>query len=295
MKSIYVAFIGLFCSMNGMNVCAQMQTVLFPDYDVALGYHDGYNTANMNYQAAIQNAAYVKPATNEGLNGNRSLIHFDLSSIPVGTTISEAKLNLYATGVLGNLDGHQGENASVLQRIVESWSPNTVTWNSQPEATALDQVVLAASSDPYQDYLEIDVTTLIQQMHESDNFGFLFKLIDESATNALLFCSVDHPNGEKHPTLEIKYVGKPTFLPEQTTGKDIISIYPNPNSGLMILEVNKADIGSNFSIIDECGREVARGRVTSENTTVDISGFSSGVYVLQMIDSEKKRVRIVKS
>ena len=84
---------------------AQTSVTLIASKDAAIGYHDGTNTANNNYGNAIQNAAYAIPsvAQSGGLNVNRALIDFNLSTIPVGATILSAKLNLYALGPFGSL------------------------------------------------------------------------------------------------------------------------------------------------------------------------------------------------
>ena len=71
---------------------AQTSVTLIASKDAAIGYHDGTNTANNNYGNAIQNAAYAIPsvAQSGGLNVNRALIDFNLSTIPVGATILSA-------------------------------------------------------------------------------------------------------------------------------------------------------------------------------------------------------------
>lgn len=294
MKVYWKFIIGLSVLFSGVQLNAQIITQLTSDYDTALGYHAGYNTADMNYQTAIQNAAYVKPGTNIGFNGNRALIHFDLSSIPAGSIIEEATLNLYAIGILGNLNGHQGENASLLQLVIEDWNPATVTWNNQPLTTELNQVVLPASSDPFEDYLGIDVTTLAQQMHQSGNFGFLFKLIDESATNALLFCSIDHPDAEKHPTLRLKYSANPSLIAGQRKEESLISIYPNPTDSRVVVAIGLNYSGGEFFVLNSSGQKVVQGRLSADRFMIDLSDLSSGLYVFEIMAAERRRLKIVK-
>jgi len=56
----------------------------------------------------------------------RILIEFDISSIPEGSTINSAELQLYCSLADGP------ERTLVFQRINETWSETVVTWNNQP-------------------------------------------------------------------------------------------------------------------------------------------------------------------
>ena len=62
-----------------------------------------------------------------GANRARSLLRFDLSSIPSDATISEANLGLTISTAAGS--GTINVNAN---RIVNAWEETTVTWNDQP-------------------------------------------------------------------------------------------------------------------------------------------------------------------
>ncbi len=184
-------------------------TILLPcDTDVSLGYHDHFNTGNINYEYAYQNAAYLRPGDHPqgGLNGNRALIRFDLSVIPPCAIVTSALMNLYAIGPPQITISHTGTNNSAyLQRVTQPWNPLTVTWSNQPTASTQNQVTLPANTVPLQDYTNIVVTQLIQDMISTNNYGFLLRLVNEVVTNALVFASKDFPDSTKHPTLEITY------------------------------------------------------------------------------------------
>ncbi len=215
-----------------LNSFAQNTTVnIVANYDAAIGYHDGFNTADNNDGDAIHFGAYAIPGTNGGLNVNRALVKFDLSAIPAGATIISAKLNLYALGPSGTLQGHTGTNNSCkLQRITQSWGENTVTWNNQPTTSTQNEVLLPVSTGALQDYLNIDVLNLVNDMIAFNNEGFLLKQTNENPTNALLFCSSDCPDSLKYPMLEITYSS--TVCIELTTGKDApIGFHDNFNDG----------------------------------------------------------------
>ncbi|MDI1354159.1 MAG: DNRLRE domain-containing protein [bacterium] len=197
-------FLILSCSLLG-----QTTVTLQASMDAAIGFHDGAGTANNNYGGAIQNAAFTIPATASlgGVNTNRALIDFNLSIIPANATLISANINLYALGPYGSLSGHVGANSSYLQRINQSWSEYVATWNNQPTSLTLNQVILNQSTSSTQDYLNINVTPLVQDMlnNPATSFGFKLGLVNESVTNVLLFASRDHSNPALRPNLVVTY------------------------------------------------------------------------------------------
>ncbi|GEO07384.1 hypothetical protein AAE02nite_50480 [Adhaeribacter aerolatus] len=173
------------------------------------------NTNNGNSDDFIANAW-----TNGGENLiNRSLIQFDLAAIPVGSNILSAKLSLYGNPTSSNRQlssSLTGSNRSLLQRITSAWVENSVTWNNQPATTTVNQVVLHASTSNVQNYINVDVTRLIQDMinQPQNNFGFMLRLETEELYRCLLFASSDNMNSALHPKLEIVYNSSFTLGPD---------------------------------------------------------------------------------
>jgi PKD repeat protein len=140
---------------------------------------------------------------------HRGVIDFDLSMIPPGGEIIDARLNLFYVCQEPTYVPQTGENESYLQLITEEWDEETVTWNNQPSITTEDQVYLPNSTEPEQDYTNIDVTVLVSKMYnEPENYhGFLLRLITEEYYRCLLFASSDYMgNPELRPKLEIVYI-----------------------------------------------------------------------------------------
>ncbi|MCX6276072.1 MAG: DNRLRE domain-containing protein [Bacteroidetes bacterium] len=139
----------------------------------------------------------------------RSVFKFDLSCIPSNAIIQNASLSLYyaTQNSYGNQQHESLTNSdeSVVQRITSAWTENTVTWNNQPSTTSADQLILPQSTSGTQDYLNMNVTAMVQQMVGSVNNGFLMKLTNEAYYANLIFASGDNPDSSKHPQLVVTY------------------------------------------------------------------------------------------
>lgn len=139
----------------------------------------------------------------------RSLFEFDLSTIPEGVVIIDAKLSLYnfSESTDGGHSTLSGSNECLIQRVIETWDADIVTWNNQPSITTENQVLLEASESFDEDYLDIEITDLIQDSynHPDSSFGFLFSMNTSALYRAMIFASSDHSDALRHPKLEITY------------------------------------------------------------------------------------------
>jgi hypothetical protein len=208
MKAICLTIAALLLTALTYQVFSQSTTVTIPvTYDAALGYHTYFSSqANTNWSTATTNAAFVIPGATGGTNGNRALIYFNLSQIPPCVQILSAELSLYGHGPHGSLPGHSGTNNSAyIRRVTQPWNVSTVTWNNQPTATIHNQVTIPAATSVTQDYLNINVTQLVQAMVDSANFGFQLRLVNETPTNSLIFASDNFADSTKHPRLQVTY------------------------------------------------------------------------------------------
>ncbi len=189
---------------------------------------------------------------------DRALIEFDLTQIPIGSTIISAYLNLYAhPNPITVPTAMSGTNNTVLiQRITSSWSENTVTWNTQPTTTMLNQVILSHTSNPNQNYLNTNVKNLVQDMIDYPNsYGFMLRLQNEVHYNAKDFASSDHPDPSYHPSIEVCYIA-PTGIVSNAFQPSVF-VYPNPVTDFLYLE--STDVSEHIqsvTVYDETGRVV---------------------------------------
>lgn len=186
----------------------EKQLVLSLQPDAASGKDAvvSYLVPNNNYGALEEIMLYAW--TQDGiLNTSRSLLDFDLSGIPPEARIDSAHLSLFFNYTSGYGDEHSGETNFFIRRIISDWDESSVSWNTQPSATPVNQVSVDGAGSPYQDFPEIDITTLIQDYtNDRDNsYGLFFRLVDEAAYKRLIFSSSDHPVQAIRPKLDVYY------------------------------------------------------------------------------------------
>lgn len=96
--------------------------VLTPSKDASIGFHDNYNSANTNYGNAIHYSGFSQPGASGGENAGMGIMAFDLSMLPPGTVIADARLDLFGC-------------AHSVQEMQHRWvilDTMHVTWKESP-------------------------------------------------------------------------------------------------------------------------------------------------------------------
>ncbi len=174
-------------------------------------------------------------------------------------------------------------NTVLIQRITSPWNENTVTWNTQPTTTTLNQVVLPHTTNPNQNYLNTDVKNLVQDMIDYPNsYGFMLRLQNEMHYNAKDFASSDHPDTAYHPSIEVCYVA-PVGVAQIENHRNNL-IYPNPVYDVLYIE--NSNIKNPIQVItiyDETGRLLLKENIKADTETikVDCTPLAQGWYFIQ--------------
>ena len=150
------------------------------------------------------------------MRSNRSLIFFDLDSLPKSAVIKKVTLQLsydlpvpFDSTYIINTDPSTGViwYGGVLQQIVEPWEEYKVTWNTQPKTIETNQVYIP----PFiknANFIEVDVTRLFVPVAATavPNHGMLFRLWPVDKFPGFRFASSDFPEPKMRPKLTIFYV-----------------------------------------------------------------------------------------
>jgi hypothetical protein len=204
-----------------------VQVISFVSQPDASAGKDAYvadDTPNSNFG----NAAYIHPylGATFSANGNpvvlnRALLSFDMSSIPSNAVIDSAFITLYYSQAIVNIldayyssrgytqwTGHVGNNAMFIQRITQSWTEGSVTWNNQPAVSSVNRLSIPNFTNYRQNY-KIDVKNLAQDMliNPTTSHGFMIRLQDEVSGNFALsaFASSDETDSALRPKIQIYY------------------------------------------------------------------------------------------
>ena len=174
-----------------------------------------------NYSADICFRAWAWTLYNVGCNERiyRSLLSFEeLSTIPPQAEILSAELKLFGLPYVDYLPGNSCypgspyyfTNESCIQRVTSTWNENTVTWNTQPTTTTVNQILIPKTTSQWNWNFtnnSDNLRAMIQDMvsNPNTNHGFMFKLQDETIYRAINFVSSDHENPALWPELTVTY------------------------------------------------------------------------------------------
>lgn len=229
---------------------------------------------NPNSNFGSLNEMHVYSWTVQGtLNINRVLLNFDLSALPLQSSILDARMILYYKPSNGGfLTEHSGQNNYVVQRVISEWKEGTVTWNTQPSVTNQNMVEVPPTASPFQNTV-IDVTGLVQDMVDDplNSYGFMLRFAEEIPYKVCLYASGDHPDISLHPELIVTYLH--TTGVEETGMERQIHIYPNPSNALIHIDHTGATPVSVIRVQNMLGQLIGEFPGTATQLELTQKGF----------------------
>jgi hypothetical protein len=139
----------------------------------------------------------------------RSLLQFDISSIPSGSTVDSAILTLKS------YQNRLSADSCAINRVTQAWTEAGVTWNkydgSTNWATAggdFDAVADATFTPPAltDTTVDITITSLVQEwVNGTANNGMIIKAGTEATTQGTLFYTSDAATAGNRPKLVVTY------------------------------------------------------------------------------------------
>ncbi len=298
MKNRNLLFTFLIILIIGLFNFIQGQTVLTLQPDASEGkdalLHGLASEVSTNYGDHTEILATAW--TFSEVPGNtRSIFEFDLSSIPTGSTISSSYLSLYAQGAAGNgpHSTESGSNKSWIRRITTNWNEYTVTWNIAPTSTTHNQVLLPPTSYDDEDFPNIDVTQLVQDMIDdpANSYGFLIRLKTEDYYRRMVFCSSDHSDTTRHPKLVVTYT-TPDAIFDNEQEQNLFEIFPNPTSDLINIDIISTD-NAVIEIYNVDGQLILSQPDIRKQEQIDISRWTNGCYFIKLITNNTTQTRKV--
>ena len=129
----------------------------------------------------------------------RFLMQWDLSELPEGIKIIEAKMRLVCAGYTGDEIGQL-----VYECISEPWDANA-GYSKKPETLPETRVI--TDWPEKSTYHIVDITDFVKSWYNGSllNYGLMGFSIDTETTNSALFCSSIFPQEDVRPKLIIIY------------------------------------------------------------------------------------------
>lgn len=139
----------------------------------------------------------------------RSLVQFDVSSIPAGTPISQATLYLF---LVNSCDIGERTHTATVYRTKASWSELSVTWNTKPDyAEAYGSAPIPSRTWGWYSF---DVTNLVRGWVNGSfpNYGLMIRGPESSGNDSaqLGFFTLNMTDRTYDPYLSIVYAGMAT-------------------------------------------------------------------------------------
>lgn len=280
--------------LTGLVLTAQSTTVNFTStgtmQDAFVG-NGGIENTNFGSQDRL-NVFYDKSSTIAKVF--RSFISYDLSSIPANAIIVDAKLKL-VTHTVNNTISHP----IYVQRVNQSWSSSTVTWNNQPSVITSDQLSFTHAQTSGTGTHQLNVTAHVQKMVKdpTTNQGWRIRLQSESgaSTFGLMYHSSEATSSGNRPVLTVEYV-----LPLSLT-PTVSHCTPGNSDGSFSVAVGG---GSSITLGDVYFYKTVRDTTQLGNATlvnakttnnvqynattkkITATNLSPGVYLLRVYDSK---------
>jgi hypothetical protein len=74
----------------------------------------------------------------------------------------------------------------------------------------------------------------------------------------------------------------------------LFSVYPNPAKHQINIKADASLINSAYSIYDYTGKLILSGKLTSENSSIELTNLAQGIYMLTIGDSNKQTFKLVR-
>ena len=88
--------------------------------------------------------------------------------------------------------------------------------------------------------------------------------------------------------------GESTASTQLSQRLDKFSVYPNPVADQVQIKTNLGQVGNSFFVYDFTGKLMFTGALMADNTTVDMSKFSNGMYLIKIGNDVGDAFKVVK-
>jgi len=274
---------------------------------IGVNYYDGV-FSNQNLEIGIWTnviGIYYNGAWNIYFNGvlnSTSNGIFASPDIPCSLFFGNSGNNI---GFNGDLDDIGIWNRALTQQeITALYNGCQLSVNTQPINQTINinnnAEFTVGSSDPnatYQWQTDLGVgfqnLNSVGQYNGTTNDTLIVSNVTISNNNQPLRCIISSGSCSDTSNVAVLTVINNVGINETNQG-NLFSVFPNPAQSIINVKTDSKLIGSAYSIFDNKGRVVQTGKISSENTTIELSNFSSGIYMFNVGENMKQSFKVIK-
>ena len=286
---------GVFPSGSGMDVVGN--TSLTPNswYHV-VGTWDG-----VHHTLYVNNVQDGQILNSNGISNRPLPDYFSIGSILYGGNGTTT----FPSGAYGAMDDIGIWNRALSQQeITDLFNGCQQSVNTQPSSQQINinntAQLIVGSSDPsatfqWQTDLGVGFQNLnsVGQYSGTTNDTLTVSNVTLSNNNQPFRCIINSGSCSDTSNVAILTVNNNVGINEFAQD-NLFSVYPNPAQTVINVKADSKLIGEPYSIIDNTGRVILSGKITSENTIIDLGSLSNGVYMFNVANNIKQQFKILK-
>ena len=253
----------------------------------------------------FENGSYIKMYLDDVIvyNNNNVVTNSSSISFPIlfgGTGTSSF---CYYSGELDDIA--IWNRALSEQEIIELFNECELSVNTQPVSQTINinnnAQFTVGSSDPNASYQwQTDLGVGFQNINSVGQYSgattntLTVSNVTMSNNNQPIRCIVSSGTCSDTSDLAVLTVNNNASIDALSNDK-LFSVYPNPAQNQLQVKAGIELMNASYSILDNTGRTVLTGQLTSENTVIELSGLSNGTYFLNVGDQLKESFKVLKN
>jgi hypothetical protein len=307
-----------------VNFWANYQFVVMSDGKIAVGLRESNTTTKYTYSAnSVQNNSWYHVVFCWSTTSTNGFCKIFINGVEVGYTTQEIKsTNLYVVSpestkvgadIHAPIEAFKGKlddiaiynRAFTQQEITALYNGCQLAVNTQPVSQTINinntAQFTVGSSDPntsYQWQTDFGVgyqnVTGVGQYIGATTNTLTVSNVTMSNNNQPFRCIVSSGTCSDTSDVAVLTVNNNASIDALSNDK-LFTVYPNPAQNQLHVKTGIELMNASYSIIDNTGRTVLTGQLTSESTVIELSGLSIGTYFLNVGDQLKESFKVLKN
>jgi hypothetical protein len=188
-------------------------------------------------------------------------------------------------------------------------------WNNSTRSTFLYNASKKVQRDISDTFVASNWQPDTKDTSEYDINGFLIKIVSTLWNGSTAWINdtqanfTNNTDGTPSVVIDQKWDGVSTWINKERLtftyipatpvpelkSEEILTLYPNPAGDQITIKGNLSIQGSGYSITDQTGKLVLKGKLINQNGTIDISALANGIYFLRIGEKSQNSYKFIKN